>query len=372
MIPISKPIIAKNASKYLLECLKTGWVSSKGPFVEKFENAFAKFVGTKYAVACSSGTHALHLALASLNIGPGDEVIVPALTMIAAVLPIIYLGATPVLVDSEEGTGNLDVSKIEEKITKKTKAIIVVHLNGHPADMAPLLTLARRYKLFVIEDAAESHGAEYRMPNGKWKMAGNIGDLGCFSFYGNKIITTGEGGMVTTNDKTLAERIKSLRNLARSKQKHFYHQEIAFAYRMSSLQAALGLAQLEQVDKIIKIKKHLASSYINQLKSLTNIILPIQKPFTKRVYWNFDILLKDSSQRDKLAKFLENHQVETRIFVIPLHLQPAFLRLGLFKGQRYLVTEKFGKVGLSLPLGPSIKDSEVNHICKLIVKFFNT
>ena len=365
MIPVSEPIIAKNAQKYLMECLNSGWVSSKGPFVEKFEDSFAHYIGTKYAIACSSGTAALHLSLAALRIGPFDEVIIPTLTMIATALPIIYCQATPVLVDSEEITGNIDVSEIEAKITKRTKAIIVVHLNGHPADLTPILTLAKKYKLPVIEDAAESPGAEYKF-NGVWKKIGSIGDLGCFSFYGNKIITTGEGGMVVTNNKALAMRVKSLRNLARSEKKHFYHQEIAFAYRMSSLQAALGLAQLEEVQKFIKIKEKLASIYLNNLGGLSNLRLPSEKPGVKRIYWNFDILLKNHKKRDQLAKFLEKSGIESRIFVTPMHLQPVFKTLGLFKSEQYPISEDLSSRGLSLPLGLKIKKEEINLISKLI------
>lgn len=368
MIPVSKPIIAKNAKKYLLECLKSGWVSSKGPMVEKFEEEFAKFIGCKYAIAISSGTASLHLSLAALNIKMGDEVIIPALTMIAACLPIIYCQATPILVDVEKDTGNIDPKLIEEKITKKTKAIIVVHLNGHPTDMKLILEIAKKHNIFVIEDAAESHGAEYLL--GKtWKKVGSIGDLGCFSFYGNKMITTGEGGMITTNNKRLAERVKSLRNLARSREKHFYHQEVAFAYRISALQAALGLAQLEQVSKIILLKEKLLLAYINKLKklkSISKVILPIQKPYAKRIYWNFDILLKKDLNTNQLAEHLYKNGIETRNFVIPLHKQPAFLKLGLFKKEKYPVAEKLSQQGISLPLGPSITKGEIEFICQSI------
>lgn len=366
MIPISKPIIAKNAKKYLLDCLNSGWVSSKGPYVEKFEKAFVRFSGAKYAIACSSGTAALHLVLASLKIGPGDEVIVPTLTMIAAALPIIYVGAKPILVDSEKDSGNLDVTQIETKINKKTKALIVVHLNGHPADMEPLLNLARKHNIAVIEDAAESHGAQYRMADRSWKMVGSIGDLGCFSFYGNKIVTAGEGGIVTTNDKNLANRVRSLRNLARSPKKHFIHQEIAFTYRMSNLQAALGLAQLEQADKIIKLKHQFASIYMDKLKNIPEVILPIQEPYAKRVYWNFDLLIKPQFSREQVVKYLDNHGVETRTFIIPLHKQPAFLKLGLFMGESYPVAEFLSNQGLSLPLGPAIKKGDIGFICQII------
>lgn len=365
MIPISKPIIARNAKKYLLDCLNSSWISSKGPYVEKFERAFAKFVGTKYAVATSSGTSALHLSLATLNIGADHEVIVPDLTMIAAALPIIYVGAKPVLIDSESDTGNLDPAKIEDKISNKTRAIIVVHLNGHPADLKSILNIAKKHQLAVIEDAAESHGAKYNLA-GKWKPVGSIGDLGCFSFYGNKIVTTGEGGMVATNNKRLAERAASLRNLARSPKKHFYHKEVSFVYRMSNLQAALGLAQLEEVETSLKKKAYFASVYFDNLKNLPFLQLPIEKQYAKRIYWNFDVLIKPPVNPQTVAKYLSHHGVESRIFVIPLHKQPAFLRLGLFKNEHYPVADRISKIGLSLPLGPNIKNQDINYICHLI------
>lgn len=370
-IPISQPIIAKNAKKYILECLESGWVSSRGPYVEKFEQAFADYVGTKYAVATSSGTHALHLSLATLNIGSGDEVVVPTLTMIAAALPIIYVGATLVLVDSDTQTGNINPSLIESKITKKTKAIIVVHLNGHPAQMLPILSIARRHNLSIIEDAAESHGAKYKTTVG-WKRVGSISDIGCFSFYGNKIITCGEGGMAVTNNKKLASRMRSLRNLARTRGTHFYHQEIGFTYRMSSLQAALGLAQLEQADKIIRLKERLATIYMDQLKNIPELTLPPQLPYAKRIFWNFDILLKNNKTRDNLAGNLASHEVESRNFVTPLHMQPAFLKLGLFKGEKYPVAEKLSSQGLSLPLGPDITKKDINYICALMTKILRS
>ncbi len=369
MIPVSKPIIAKNAKKYLLDCLTSGWVSSKGPYVKRFEKSFAKFVGVKYAIATSSGTAALHLSLAAIRIGPGNEVIIPSLTMIATALPIIYCQAKPVLVDSEEVTGNINASEIEQKITKNTKAIIIVHLNGHPVDIEPILNLAKKHKLAVIEDAAEAHGAQYLLGN-TWKKVGSLGDLGCFSLYGNKLVTAGEGGMVTTNNKDLAERVKYFRNLARSSKKHFYHQEVAFAYRMSALQAALGLAQLEEFERFLQIKNQLAETYLSNLSNLSSLILPSEKTGVKRIYWNYDILVKDLKTRDKLVKFLQKKGIESRIFVIPMHLQPAFTRLGLFKGKTYPISEKLSNQGLSLPLGLALRINEVKYICNQIKQFF--
>lgn len=241
-IPVNEPLIAKNATKYVLDCLETGWVSSAGTYIEKFEKAFAKYLGVKHAITTTSGTTALHLALLTLGIGSGDEVIVPTLTMIASVNSICYVGAIPVLVDSEPETGNIDPKKIEEKITKKTKAIMPVHLYGHPADMDKIMEIAKKYKLAVVEDAAEAHGAEY-----KGEKAGSFGKINCFSFYGNKIVTTGEGGMVVTNDDKLAERARSLKDLAHSKKRRFLHEELGYNFRMTNMQAALGLAQLEEI-----------------------------------------------------------------------------------------------------------------------------
>lgn len=368
MIPVSEPIIAPNAKKYLSEVLDSAWVSSLGPYVERFERKFAKFVGTKYAVATSSGTAAIHLSLAALNIGPGDEVIVPSLTMIAAALPIVYTCAKPVLVDVDPNTFCVDVKQIEKKINKKTKAIIVVHLNGNPADMAPLLKLAKKHHLAVIEDAAEAHGAEYKMPNGKWEKTGSIGNAGCFSFYGNKIITAGEGGMITTNDKKLADRARSLRNLARTPGKHFLHKEIAFAYRMSALQAALGLAELEEVKSFLARKKEITDMYNNLLSDIESLELPQSKPGIKSVNWQYSFILKKNSKlnRDSLAKFLEKNGIETRNFVIPLHLQPAFLKIGYFKNETYPISELLSEQGLSIPSGLAIKDSEIKTVARLL------
>lgn len=381
MIPISKPIIPKKAKKYLLDSLNSGWISGAGPYVAKFEDQFANFTGAKFAIACSSGTTAIHLALASLNIGPGDEVILPSFTMISTILPVIYTGATPILVDVEDSTGNIDPNLVEKKLTHKTRAIIPVHINGHPADMTSLLNLAQKYNLSIIEDAAEAHGAEYKLPpsslrrpclptgrQGSIKKVGSIGNLGCFSFYANKIVTAGEGGMVTTNSSQLSARLRSLRNLARSPKKHFYHQEIAFNYRMSSLQAALGLASLEEVEMILQRKRKIASLYNQLLKDIKSIELPSEASWAKSVYWQYGIKIKSGSKlnRDQLADILASNNIETRNFFIPLHLQPVFKKMGLFKGEKYPVAENLGKVGLNIPTGPNIKISQIRYIAKII------
>lgn len=376
MIPVAQPIIAKNAKKYVSECLTSGWVSSQGEYVAKFEDAFARFIGVKYAVATSSGTSALHLALAALNIGKGDEVIIPALTMIAAALPVIYQGATPVLVDSEPDTGNIDVTKIEEKITKRTRVIIAVHLHGHPVDMEPLLKLAKKYRLAVVEDAAEAHGAGIRIKNNEsrsmkqgWVKVGSLGDIGCFSFYGNKIITTGEGGMAVTNHKKLAERMRSLQNLARTPGKHFLHQEIGFTYRMSALQAALGLAQLEEVNRFIEKKREIAALYNKLLSQSEGLItLPLEKAYARSIHWQYGILLNKESKlhRDKLAKYLAKRDIETRTFFVPLHEQPAFEKLGFFRGEKYPVAEDLSTRGICLPSGLAISKKDIHFVARML------
>lgn len=364
MIPVSEPVIGRHAKTYVLDCLTTGWVSSKGAYVRRFEQAFATFIGTKYAVATSSGTSALHLALAALHVGPGDEVIIPALTMIATALPIVYLGAKPVLVDSVESTGNIDVSKIEHKITRKTRAIIPVHIHGHPADMAAVLKMAKKYHLAVIEDAAEAHGAEIQ-----GKKVGSIGTVGCFSFYGNKIITTGEGGMVTTNSKKLANRIRSLQNLARTPGKHFLHQEIAYAYRLGNLQAALGLAQTEDAARFVAKKRRIATEYTRVLHHVQGITLPTEMSGYTSVYWQYGILFNNTQTRDKVEQKLEARGIETREFFIPLHRQPAFIKLGLFKRELYPVADYLSSRGLCLPSGLTLSDREIAHICSILRSF---
>lgn len=363
MIPVSQPVMGRHAKKYLLDCLETGWVSSKGPYVERFERAFADFIGTKYAVAASSGTSSLHLALAALTIGPDDEVILPALTMIATVLPVLYTGATPVLVDSEPATGNIDITKIEKRITKKTRAIIPVHLHGHPADMAGIMKLAKKYHLAVIEDAAEAHGAKIRGKN-----VGSFGDMGCFSFYGNKIITTGEGGMVTTNHTGLAERIRSLCNLARTPGRHFLHQEIAYAYRMSNLQAALGLAQTEDADRFVAKKRRIAETYTRLLQHMHGITLPVEVPGYTSVYWQYGILFKNKKIRDMIAQKLAARGIETREFFIPLHHQPALIHKGLFTHQKFPVADTLSRRGLCLPSGLALGTKDIHFVCRIIMQ----
>lgn len=344
----------------MTKCIRTGWVSSLGKYIDEFEEKFSRYCGVSYGVSSNSGTSALHLALASLGIGKNDEVIIPAFTMISTANAVSYQGAKPVLVDSQRDTFNIDPTKIEEKITQKTRAIIAVHIYGHPADMDEILKISKKHGLYVIEDAAEAHGAEY-----KGRRVGGLGDVGCFSFYGNKIITTGEGGMVITNNRKIKERLIYLRDLAFSKDRHFWHCHLGFNYRMSNLQAAVGLAQLERIEELIRIKRRNAKIYHALLKDINGITLPIEESYARNVYWMYAILIEDDFgiSRDKLRQRLAQKGIETRNFFIPIHLQPIYSKI--CKGH-FPIAEEICKRGLYLPSAPNLKKDEIEFIAKSI------
>ena len=374
MIPVNEPLIAPKAKKYILDCLNTGWVSSGGKYINSFEESFAKYIGIKYAITTTSGTTALHLALAALGIGPGDEVIIPDLTIMSCALAVIYLGATPVLVDVDPQTGNIDPSKIEEKSTKKTKVLMVVHLYGHPADMQKILPIAKKHKLILIEDAAEAHGAEVQLINSKgrkyWQKVGSIGDIGCFSFYGNKIVTTGEGGMITTNNEKIAQKARLLKDLAHSPKLRFFHEVVGYNFRMTNIQAALGLAQLEQIESYLKKKRLMAQKYTKGLIDMTFLQLPTEEPWAKSVYWMYAVLIKKGykTSRDKFCEMLKQHGIDTRTYFIPLHTQPALKKMGLFKNEKYPVSDDLSKKGFYLPSGLAITNSQIETVIKEINK----
>lgn len=359
MIPVNEPLIAPNAKKYVLDCLSTGWISSAGMYIERFESGFASYLGVPYATTTTNGTTALHLAIAALNLGPGDEIIIPDLTIVSCALAALYTGAKPVVVDVDPVTGNIDPTKIENAITKKTRAIMVIHLFGHPADMDTIMAIAKRHNLTVIEDAAEAHGALY-----KGKKAGSIGDIGCFSFYGNKIVTTGEGGMVVTKDKKLYEHAKLLKDLAHSPKRRFYHEEVGFNFRMTNLQAALGCAQLEQIDKYIAIKRWMAKRYTEKLKSVPSLVLPSQAPWARSVWWMYAVLVSKTSplDRDTLCTKLKEAGIDTRNHFIPLHRQPVFRKMGLFKGVQCPVSDDLSRRGFYLPSGLAITDKQIRTV----------
>lgn len=369
-ISVCTPTLKGKEWEYVKECLDTNWISSKGRFIEEFENKFADYLGVKYGTTTTSGTTAIHLALASLGIEKGDEVIIPAFTMMGSMFPIIYQGATPVLVDSEPDTWNMDVEKIEEKITKKTKAIMPVHIYGHPCDMDPIMDIAEENELYVIEDAAEAHGAEY-----KGKKAGSFGDISCFSFYANKIITTGEGGMLLTDNEEIYEKAKMLKDMAFTKERRFLHHEIGYNYRMTNLQAAIGLAQLEKIDEYVTARRRNARLYNELLKNIEGITLPIEKEDSKNVYWMYSILIdmeKFGMSRDDLEKKLKNDGIETRPFFVPMHQQPLLKKLGLFKGEEYPNAENISREGINLPSSSSLKYDEIEFLCSLIKNIGNT
>lgn len=360
IIPVCEPLLIGNEKKYILDCLKTNWISSAGSYIPRFEKAFSRYCEAKYGVACSSGTTALHLASAACSITKGDEVIIPTFTMIATANAVTYTGAKVVLADAEPRTYNINVNKIEEKITPRTKAIIVVHTYGHPADMDKILDIAKRYNLYVIEDAAEAHGAEY-----KGKKVGGLGDVACFSFYGNKIITTGEGGMVVTNNKRIAQATAYLRDHAFSKKRHFWHEDLGFNYRMTNLQAAVGLAQTEKISELVERKIKIVKDYNSLLKDINGITLPPYTAGIKNVYWMYSILIERDfgMSRDRLRQMLAENGIETRTFFIPIHLQPIYYK----KNQnRFPVAEELCRKGLYLPSGLTLKRKDIRYIVDTI------
>lgn len=364
MIPVCEPLLAGKELEYVTDCIKTNWISSSGKYIPEFEKCFAEYCGCKHGISVCNGTAALHLALESLKIGKGDEVIVPAFTMMSSVFAIIYTGAKPVLVDSEPDTWNIDPGKIAEKVTKKTKAIMPVHIYGHPCDMDPIKEIAQDHDLYIIEDAAEAHGAEY-----KDKKTGGLSDIACFSFYANKIITTGEGGMVVTNDDVLAERAASLRNLAFSKERRFQHVDIGYNYRMTNIQAAIGLAQFERIEELIEKRRKNAKLYNSLLKDVAGLTLPVEKSYAKNVYWMYALTvdeMKYGMGRDELMKKLAEKGIETRAFFIPANKVNALGDKGLFRGESYPVAERLGEEGLYLPSGSGLKEEDIDYVCGMI------
>lgn len=362
-IPVNEPVLSREAKKYINEALNSGWISSSGKFVNEFENKFAKYIGMKYGIAVANGTAALHVALLSLGVGPGDEVIVPAFTMGATWLAVLYTGAKPVFVDCEAETFNIDVEKIEEKITKKTKVIIPVHIYGHSADMGPILKIAKKHKLKVLEDAAEACGGEYY-----GKKCGSMGNINAFSFYANKIITTGEGGMVVTNDRKLAIKARQFRDLHHSTKKRFIHDGVGFNYRMTNLQAALGLGELRHINEYLIKKKQMAATYEKLLKNIAGIILPITKPGIKNVYWMYAVLVNKKLfgiNKDRLRKKLLEAGIDTRDFFYSPLSQPV-LKKYLKKSETFPVTELIEKTGFYIPSGLALTGVQMKNVAEAI------
>jgi perosamine synthetase len=367
-ILVNQPLLDGNEKKYLLECIDTGWISSEGPFVKKFEEQFAARVGRKYGVAVSNGSVALDAAVAALGIQPGDEVILPTFTIISCAAAIVRSGAVPVVVDCDPNTWNMDVSQIEDKITPKTKALMVVHIYGLPVDMEPVLALADRYGLQIIEDAAEMHGQTY-----KGRPCGSFGAISTFSFYPNKHVTTGEGGMLLTDNEQLAERCRSLRNLCFQPQKRFVHQELGWNLRMSNLQAALGVAQLERLDEFIARKRHIGQRYTELLSDIPGLQLPLPRTdYADNIYWVYGLVLKDEVPFDAEEAIgrLAQYKIGTRPFFWPMHEQPVFRKMGLFDGVSYPVAERIARRGFYIPSGMALTDEQICRVAQVVVEVF--
>jgi len=353
MIPVNSPVITDDSKRLVAQALDEGWISSAGPYVERFEQEFASYLGVKHAISVNTGTAALHIALLAAGIKEGDEVIVPAFTMAASWMAIMYVGAVPIFVDVDPDIYTIDPSLIESKITSKTRAIMPVHIYGHPADMDPILALAKKHNLIVIEDAAEAHGATY-----KGRLTGTIGDINAFSFYANKIITTGEGGMVTTDNDQLAH----------SPTKRFIHDALGYNYRLTSLQSALGSGQLKHIQTFLRTKAHLAELYDKGLSGIPGLTLPTTKDWATHVYWMYAILVDEAKfgmDKDQFRAKLLEKGVDTRDFFYAPATQPALTDKGLGSGS-FPVTERIAKEGCYLPSGLAITDDQIKSVCETI------
>lgn len=361
MIPVCEPTLQGNEKKYVDECISTNWISSSGRFIEEFEKRFSELCGVKYGVSCSNGTTALHLALAALGIGKGDEVIMPDFTIIAVANAVLYTGATPVFVDSELKTWNMDPDRIEEKITSRTKAIIAMHTYGCPADMDRINEIARKHNLKVVEDAAEAHFALY-----KGRPTGSLGDVGCFSFYANKIVTTGEGGMVVTNNKEIADKAKLLRNHA-FREPRFVHDEVGFNYRMTNIQAAIGVAQIERADKLLEGRRSNAPRYEAGLKGVKGVTLAPECPYGTNVYWMYGILIDENEfgrEKEEVMKLLKEQGIETRPFFYPMHMQPVYKNNPEIDcSGEYPASGQLYAQGLYLPSSSHLTDEQIKKVC---------
>jgi perosamine synthetase len=358
LIPVAHPVLKGNEKKYVLECMDSGWISSIGQFIGRFEESFARFCGVSHAVASNNGTSALHLALAALGTGPGDEIIVPALTYIATANAVRYCGANPVFVDSEASTMTLDPGLLEALVTERTKGIIAVHLYGHPAHMNPILEVARKHHLFVIEDAAEAHGAQY-----EGRPVGSLAHAATFSFYGNKIISTGEGGMITIDDAALRDRIRLLRGQGMDPDRRYWFPMVGYNYRMTNIAAAIGLAQLEQIDHFLERRRIIASAYGRCLAEVRDYIqLPSEQPWAKHAFWSYPIILCNSVVmcRDQMMNALEQDGIDSRPVFYPMHTLPPYSDAA----GEFPVADRLGARGLCLPMHTLLTEDDICHISR--------
>jgi perosamine synthetase len=359
-VPVNEPLLDGNEKKYLMQCIDTGWISSEGPFVKEFEEKFAARMGRKHGIAVCNGTAALDAAVEGLGIGPGDEVILPTFTIISCVLQIVRSGATPVLVDADPLTWNMNVTQIEAKVTPRTKAIMVVHIYGLPVDMDLVLDIAKRYDLKIIEDAAEGIGQTYRK-----QPCGSFGDISTVSFYPNKHVTTGEGGMILTDDDELAERCRSLRNLCFQPKRRFVHERLGWNLRMTSIQAALGLAQLERLDEFIEKKQWIGRRYNEFFSGLSGVQLPQPATdYAENIYWVYGLVLDESLRFDAQEAMarLAKRGIGCRPFFYPLHRQPVLREKALFHGGHYPVAERLSERGFYLPSGLALSEKQIDQV----------
>jgi len=368
LIPVSEPLIDGNVLPLVRECVETGWISSAGRFIHEFEHKWSSFCNVEYGVAVSSGTAALQIAVSALRLEHGSEIIMPSWTIISCAIAILEAGCIPVLVDCDPDTWCMNLDEVENRVSPRTRAVMPVHMLGHPVDMRRLIAFAKERDLFIIEDAAESHGAEVA-----GCRVGGLGDMGCFSFYANKIVTTGEGGMVVTNNREFADRLRSLRNLCFDPNRRFFHTEIGHNYRLTNLQAAVGVAQVERVDAHIRKKRWMAASYRERLKELRHLALPVEREWAKNVYWMYGLVLGDSVPFDaaEFSRRLREQGVDTRPFFLGMHEQPVLRARGLFEGEAYPVSERLARRGLYIPSGLTLTESQIDRVCEAISRILN-
>ena len=364
-VSISAPMLVGNEKAYVLDCLDSSWISSSGEYVERFESSFADFCEARHAISCCNGTVALHLALVALGVGPGDEVIVPTLTFIATANAVTYCGAKPVFVDVEPDSWTVAASRIQEKITARTRGIIVVHLYGHPCDLDPILSLAGDHNLFVIEDAAEAHGAKY-----KGRKVGALADIGIFSFYGNKVMTTGEGGMLTTNDSVIAKKARLLRGQGMDPQRRYWHEVIGFNYRMTNVAAAIGLAQLEKIDWHLSRRAEVNNYYRELLADFPGISWQTDKDWAQPIYWMFNVVLDGNYDRDAVMSYLKESGVETRPVFHPMHLLPPYRSED--DNSQYPVAENISGRSLSLPTWAGLSRDDIRYVVDCLIKYLRS
>lgn len=371
-ISVNEPLLGAQELEYVAECVRTGWISSSGKFIEEFERQWAGYCGRRYGIAVSNGSTALQVAVAGLHLQPGDEVIMPTFTIISCVTAVLNNGGTPVLVDSDPKTWCTDVTQVEAKITSRTRALMPVHIYGHPVEMDPLLELARKHGLAIIEDAAEAHGAEYlsaaEVEQPAWRRCGSFGLASTFSFYANKLVTTGEGGMIVTDDLPFAEEARLQRNLCFLSGRRFYHEELGFNFRLTNMQAAIGVAQIQRIDDIVASKRRMGQEYNRRLKGVKGLQLPVQESWARSVYWMYGLVVSEETGMDavKFANSLARHGIETRPFFLGMHEQPALQNRGLFIDEHYPVAERLARQGLYLPSGLALTADQLERVCDVV------